>query len=186
MPGAAQRDGGGAAGDAAADDRHVGVAALGHGAPPRTGIGFDRRLTAQAADALDVDAASAGEKLRSGVPADAALAAAHADAREGLEPVDLARILVARGLAQRARRDPLAAADDLLVGDIVEEMVRKRDRRSRAPCGSAPAARAVDRAARPRRGRPAGRDPPGPRARCARPCSSAASAPPMRAPSPAR
>src|SRR4051812_40620685 len=35
-----QRGRGGAAGDAAADDRDVGAQTLGHGAPPRIGIGF--------------------------------------------------------------------------------------------------------------------------------------------------
>jgi hypothetical protein len=57
-------------------------------------------LPAQAPDALDPDAAGAGEKLRRRVLTNPALAAAHADARERFQPGDLARLLFARGLAQ--------------------------------------------------------------------------------------
>ena len=97
-----QRDRGGAAGDAAADDRDVGAQTLGHRRAAEDRDRLHRRLAAQPADALDVGAAGAGKELGGGVAADPALATSHADAGQRLEAVDLAASLSA--LRPAARR----------------------------------------------------------------------------------
>ena len=84
-PGLAQRDGSGAAGDAAADDRDIGRETLRHGALPRTGIGLTGGWPRSRPTLSTSTAAGAREKLRRRVAADAALAAAHADARQRLQ-----------------------------------------------------------------------------------------------------
>src|SRR5688572_15887300 len=77
--------------------------------------------------------------------ANAALAAAHADARQRLQPVHLAGVLLARRFPQRARRDAFAAADDLAVGNGVDEMRRKRvGLLERLPEAGLPRERAVE------------------------------------------
>ena len=52
---------------------------------------LDRRLRAQAADRVDVLTGDGGDEFRGRRPADAALAAAHADAGHRLQAVDLDR-----------------------------------------------------------------------------------------------
>src|SRR5690349_21912579 len=73
------------------------------------------------------------------MPADPALAAAHADARESLEAVHLVRVAPARRSAQRAGRNALAAADNLAVTNIIKQVRRiriglfKRSAKARLP-----------------------------------------------------
>src|SRR5258708_30776425 len=58
-------------------------------------------------------------------PAEAALAAAHAAAGEGLQAIDLGGTKgCAQGLAQGAGADLLAAADEAVVGEIAQPVMR--------------------------------------------------------------
>src|SRR5690242_7684820 len=88
------------------------------------------------------------------MPADPALAAAHADARESLEAVHIVRVALARRSAQRSCRDPFTAADDLAVTNIIKQVRRirirtfKRSAKARLPHKPAierRSARGVDR-----------------------------------------
>ena len=118
----------------------VDLQALGHAAPPRTGIGltggWPRRRPTLSRSVPQARASSS--------------AAASPQTRPWHRPMPmrvnaLVRLIsrasrVARGLAQRAGRDALAAADDLVVADRVEEMAGIADRRRRAHGGTAPGA----------------------------------------------
>src|SRR5690606_29597267 len=87
--------------------------------------GLDRRLAAQPAYRLDRQAGVGGRDLLQRRAADAALAAAHAAAGDGLDAVDVdgAEVLL-HGPADLARRHMLAAAD----GNLVRQAGERRNR----------------------------------------------------------
>src|SRR5581483_10201582 len=68
--------------------------------------------------------------------AHAALAASHADAGERLEAIELMRVALTRSRPQRGRRHALATADNLVVGNRVDQMsgirIRGLERRAKA------------------------------------------------------
>ncbi len=72
-------------------------------------------------DRLDGNAGGRGQNLGGGRPADAALAAAHAEAGERLQAVDVGHAAGGGGIANGSGVDSFAPADHDLVGHVLRQ-----------------------------------------------------------------